>query len=437
MFYKVASLLGDFHIFIVRIGSLKFILLLLFAIAFSRLLLVVATPESADLPDPVIYRMTGELVGHGLNPYDFKADPEERTAIAQNWIKQNGKLMPRGIDDYNYYVSSNLPASTWLYQIMHEMSQGDKLFWRSLLIIGDLGIAAGILALAASRGVPIYGQWFRIGAISLTCLYPTLILNGTIIPEEKQFQIALLFIGASAIIWKKWNSTICGILVGASLSIGVLFKFFSAFLFPLYARRLLESNWRFKVSSIFTGLSFLFFAILQFNFNFIDTMSARSVRSSMAGPQHSSVWILLPDNLDSYIFPLKIMVCTILLLLLYIKYVRDNVDMLNATASALIIFGALWLTDGAINRSNMAMVFALGVILCTDPRIGALVIASNIAFQTLCFVIIFFISWNLNLFEAISTLGFLVLYLFIMMTCKLSRANLEVSAGPQNRVVCR
>src|SRR4051794_2624560 len=90
-------------------------------IAAGRLSIIVSTPDRDSNIDLSVYREVGELVVNGVDPYDFSEQKELREKLKHNGV---GVQEESVTNNYDYYVSSNLPASTALYGLIEFASDG-------------------------------------------------------------------------------------------------------------------------------------------------------------------------------------------------------------------------------------------------------------------------------------------------------------------------
>lgn len=401
-----------------QINTSKFYLFLLLFIILSRILVIFLTPQAYDFADPVIYRMTGQLAAEGINPYNFHENFVAREDIASSWIHKYNSFMNNGIADFNYYVSSNLPASTILYVFMYNFSNNDPFVWRSFLIFGDILTLFGFIFLSLQLSVCLKSTEIKLGSLFLFGLYPSLILNGTAIPEDKQFQTALLFLGLAAILMNNKFEKLTGLYVGFILGLGVLFKFFSAFLLPVYLLDFFKRGWDFRIISASTGIFLLLISLYIYGIDFIETMSSRSVRSSMNDAQHASIWTLFQSKYDFDLLYVKSIVCSTIIIYIIISIFNKKIDILNSTAAILVVFSVIWLIDGSMNRANISMIFAAGVFLLTNPQQGIILIFLNVIVHSFIIILMILNGWNLGFYEAISSLFFLISYFSLLFLIK-------------------
>jgi hypothetical protein len=338
----------------------RFLLLGVAAIVVIRLAVILATPRAADFNDPRIYQGVGQTVLAGVNPYDYRDRPDERAALRTSMA--SGRLdddFTRTQESWDYYVSSNLPASTALYAALESVARGSRFVLRLLFILGDVALFLAACALLKTLRGRLNDATDQAALVFLTVINPVLILSGCAIPEDKQFQTALMLWAAALLLGPATVTARRGVGVGLVLSLSVMFKLFGIFLLPLWFADARRDGKRLVLwSSVGGGIPVLL-SLAVFGHYFIDTMLARGVSNSVDAPEHASPWVLVPwISGTSYVLA-KVLVnsafCATLLALLW----RRRIDLLNFCAGLSVAFACLWLDKGAMNRMNIAIVFAV------------------------------------------------------------------------------
>jgi hypothetical protein len=166
------------------LGSIQLLMITVLLIFVGRLTIVVATPDRDRNPDLSIYREVGELTVHGVDPYNFNDQKELREKLRSNKIGAEERFI---LDNYDYYVSGNLPGSTVLYALIELVSQGNPKVWRVFLIAGDISIALAAFFFLRCAGQKLITAGHQIAFFVSAAVWPSLIEWGTFWPEEKQF----------------------------------------------------------------------------------------------------------------------------------------------------------------------------------------------------------------------------------------------------------
>jgi hypothetical protein len=346
-----------------------FLALCLVVIAVTRSAIILGSNDAGV--DLTIYREAGQLVVNGLNPYDFTSHQNTRNALASDY--------GIGLDEYNYYVSGNLPASTALYGLIEWAGHGNSKWWRLALALGDIFACLAAFFLFTRAGVPL--DTFSMQAtFSLAMVYyPSVIQWGTILAEDKQFQTALMLLLAGLVVGKTSKAPAAAAMaIGAVGSLGILFKALGIFLVPLalnYFRA--RPRREFMLALAFAALVAACF--LYFGTNFISLMGARAMAGSSAlAASHGSPWVLLPAVTAQYLRPI---LCLVLLAGALVAWRRRKIDLLNLCAAACVIFTCLWITHGSMDRMNIAMIFAMMSVATVSVSKWRTLVTLNFACQ--------------------------------------------------------
>ena len=388
-----------------------FLMFIAVAIIVSRLTLIIASPSLDRLPDLSIYRATGELVANGINPYVFSAAPASREAIRRKWIA----VEPRFSHDkarFNYYVSSNLPASSALYGLIYYLFGDDAFMWRLSFVLGDLLIfvgAATLLYVTRNR----LDQWAdRLGLFLLCVIYPSLLIQGTLIAEDKQFQTGLVLIVSALLVRQMTESKATTVVVGLLFSLGVLFKFVGTFLSPLFIIRYFRQPVQRLVISGLSGLVLLVFAFAFFGPDFVLTMAGRAEIGSLSVPQQASPWQLFSALDLTTLYLIRNLVVGFFVGLLCLAIVFRRIDLLNFCAALTVLFLAFWLMNGAINRINIGMLFAMFCVLARLPIAGVLLVIFNTIAQAIIYPsVIFILREKIDYFDDVVVALFVASYI--------------------------
>jgi hypothetical protein len=198
----------------------------------------------------------------------------------------------------------------------------------------------------------------QLGTLCLVVLNPVLIVAGCAIPEDKQFQTALMLLAAALLLGTGTMSPQRALVTGLTLSLSVLFKLFGIFLLPLWLVRA-RKEWRFAAWSTLGGIVPIGLSFAAFGHHFVATMLSRGVHNSIDGAEHASPWTLLAGFAGPEYVLVKTAVvvafCGVFVMLL----TRRRIDLLNLCAALAVAFACLWLDKGAMNRMNIAILFAM------------------------------------------------------------------------------
>jgi len=93
------------------------------------------------------------------------------------------------------------------------------------------------------------------------------------------------------------------------------------------------------------------------------------VRDSVEGPEHASPWVLFPWLTGHWYFTVKVLavvaVCAFLAALTW----RRRIDLLNCCAGLTVTFACVWLDKGAMNRMDIAIIFAVAATASLGPTL--------------------------------------------------------------------
>jgi hypothetical protein len=390
----------------------KFLLLGLAAIVVIRLAVILATPRTADFNDPRIYQGVGQTVLAGVNPYDYTDQPARRGALRAKMSAGAADEFTQTQKSWDYYVSGNPPASTALYAAFEAVAHGSRFVWRLLFILGDAALFLAAYALLKTLRGRVDRGADQAALVCLTIINPVLIVSGCAIPEDKQFQTALL-LWASALLLARGATTAKRALgVGVVLSLSVLFKLLGIFLFPLWVAGIRRDGRRFATWTVVGGLIPVVLSFAAFGHHFLNAMLARGVSNSVDAPEHASPWVLVPWIAGGPHLVAKIAVNTAFCAVLVALVSKRRIDLLNFCAGLTVAFTCLWLDKGAMNRMDMAIVFAVASLASLSSTLffrfcTGLVLVSGGAYL----VGVGLLKIRLELVDAVLATTFVVVYL--------------------------
>lgn len=165
-------------------------LLILTAGVFLHVGLLRATRSNDGWIDLKIYRQTGELVASRINPYDQAQ--MSSSSLIQGIRTRDDLYDPwaSSPENFDYYVTSNLPGSTLFYGAL-AWKGNSPLLWRLVLLIGIVALfllSADYVRRVQGRISP--SALLAVGV--LTLFNPMLAIWGTVLPEEEHLQVFLV-----------------------------------------------------------------------------------------------------------------------------------------------------------------------------------------------------------------------------------------------------
>ena len=401
------------------LGTRTFLLLVLLAIVATRLALIHSTPSRQGAIDLSIYRETGELVVHGVDPYDFTPRAPLREQLRQNdygaiaWVREDR-------DRYNYYVSSNAPGTVALFGLIQLVTGGNATLWRMAFALGDLALALCAFFFLRRAGVSFDDWRNRLTFASLVVAYPSLLHWGTLLPEDKQFQTAsMLLLGglllARASSRGPWWSAVATGVVGA---FSIAFKVLGAILIPVAVMFYRGRPWRETAITIAAFAAAMLALFVVFDASFVTLVMQRAATgssSTLDRALHGSPWGLSPSSFGvTYVRPV---LCVVLTAVVLVRFLRGKMDLLNCLAAIHVVFICLWITGGSMDRMNVAMLFALMCIATLSVERWRTLSLVNLIIQVPLYAGSFRESLprNFESLDGVATIVFLLSYLYVLL----------------------
>ena len=359
------------------ISARRFVAAGILAIIVSRVVVILLTPNTADFPDTRIYQATGQAVLEGANPYDSSDDVPVRVKLQTSADRElrDGNWTDT-LPEWDLAIRSNLPAVSALCAGIETIADGSRDAWRYLLILGDIAMFLGLLSLLRQVRGTIADRATQLIAIFLVIGNTLLVLDGTAIPEIKQFETALLLFSASFLISPRPQTLVRSVIGGLVISLSVLFMLFGIFLLPLWILRSIREWPRFALATSAGALIPLVASFAYFGTGWLDTIGTRSAQDAGGDAGGASLWYLFPGLQGDALAATRLVVVAALTALLLVLLFRRRIDLLNACAGMLVVFDCVYLITGTMNRMNIAFVFAFAA-LATRRAPAALAIAAG------------------------------------------------------------
>jgi hypothetical protein len=398
----------------IGISERNFIWIGVALIVISRIIIIVLTPRFENHNDIAIYQQTGKLALFGINPYDFQDHPQIREQLRTRYSKVNPYISETQ-SRWDYYVSGNLPGSTVLYELFELSSGGSRLIWRILFIIGDISLFCSVVYLFHVVQGQITALRDQIAVLSLGGFYPSLIVWGTIIPEDKQFETALLIFALGLLLSQsKINAvrdTVCGFVV----SLAVLFKFMGVFLLPVCLQRITRTSLGSMLWISVGGLPPLLLSFAIFGTYFVRTMGSRAESNAYGVPIHDSPWVIFSGLDIQTIYNLKVVVAALFAIYLVAIFLLRRIDLANLCSGLMIDFACLWLIAGDISRMNIAMMFASASVMTLSLwHFRTIVVLNMLTASIVCPIGLFLWPIKSPSVGALLTIAFLVSYITVL-----------------------
>lgn len=363
------------------------------ALAFATSALVIShSPEFDDFIDLKIYMESGGMQVAGLNPYAFDERPEERARLRTDerlhdpWTCETQAR-------WDYYVSSNLPASTLLYAAIDRVSPSPRAYRLTFAALD--AVTAGLVVLLVLRCAPAGSRWLLgLLVLGLGPWNPALLKQGALQPEDKGAQVGLMLgacLAASAdTAWVRRH--LSAVLIGTSIS----FKLFGVFLLPACLDRVAGPERAPGAVGWDRGLAvrWLLLAAAATLVWFVPYLPdaagpllARFAGTSSLGqaPIHASPWRPLAELLGPGAATGARVAFTLGLALAASHALRSRgrAGLPLACLDLLMAYGCAWLVTGALNRYNIVLLVTTCGLLALSWRDGVRLAACYLTYAPL------------------------------------------------------
>ncbi len=313
----------------------------------------------------------GRVLSNGINPYIFSDGAEIRKQLRVQSLEYNsypGKTQ----EQWDYFASSNLPLELlffgWIDRIYSK-----PITYRLVFAVLDslLPILIFFFLLKFSQRA-VFGSslW---SALALSAFSPILLYWGVLFPEDKGVQI-LFMLGAAY--FARSESRL--LRFGASpflLGCSVAFKLLGIFLVPLclayVSAREKEKKWITRDQILYCGL------FLIFGFIWFIPFLPESIQVLYSGrlpnavlkpiPQNASIWRSLYFFIPGYWLEIKTLILIALMTFTSWGYLKRRFSLEVTTGSLLLVFTAMFLEEGSLDRANMAIVISM-LLIAVDSR---------------------------------------------------------------------
>ncbi len=437
----------------------KNLILLFLAALVVRVALIVATPQGNSILDLCIYIDSGQLVSHGVNPYNFNDNPVLRQQLRQDSFAFTPFTCSTQ-DKWDYFASSNLPLALLTFGVIDTISSS-YFFYRFVFAFLDSLLSILILYFVIQK-IPLRSSFRGLNAtqlkwiigIGLGALNPVILLNGTIIAEHKGTAILLLL--AALVTAQSPKVSVKNYLSPVLLGLSIAFIGLGVFLFPLclwYA--CWEEKWVWSRKTTGAALRYIGIVILTALICFLPflpelfEMMWLRIAGSMglvnhtnqnwypyfSAPYHSSAWRIVymgwPEGW-------KIIKNGYLILFVIVNIYgvwQRKYDMRMLSANLLLLFLGVFLLDGSLDRINMALLPALLLVgQSQGKKILPLILLYWIG-GALDILVAFLLQVNpiwetlylseFKIFESVFVLAFLIFYLILLAKIAFGTHNVD------------
>jgi hypothetical protein len=335
-----------------------------------RIVLIIYTPSANNFADISCLVNGGQMITNGINPYKFDENKQLRNELRTDSIANNAWLCSTQ-ELWNYHSANNLPFNLLFNGILDFFYRGDVSLYRYTYALIDslIGYVATLFLFTIIQ-LPI--NWFSIlFTLFISGLSPIIILNGTLVPEDKGFQVLLMLLA----LWFSINKNFFYACLTLSFSIG--FKAVGAIIAPIclfyyilskenflkikqwwmVVWELVNTNEKLKKSAEFTLLTLLLFSLffLPYASDFMNIASQRILYEIDNAPNHSSLWILFYNLFPQDWATIRMVSLSILFSFLIIGFLTNLIPIDIFITSMLVMFLCVTFLTGSLDRNNMAM----------------------------------------------------------------------------------
>jgi len=344
----------------------KIVVFVFFLALIVRLLLILTNHTKNKFTDLNIYRETGQLVKSGINPYKYTEDLEIRNKLRLDTIAYDPSVSQTQ-ESWDYYTSSNLPMSSLHYGLIDKITNSNPVAFRIIFSFFD-SVLSVIVVLFLIKYWKLTSTWLNlILVLGAAALSPTLLLWGSIVPEDKGLQTLFMLLAVWLAKDKKW------ILSSVLLGISVAYKGLGIFISPLCLFFIMgqpENIFRInssqlKKGAIYTLLSLFFAAIwfLPYMPEVISMMLARLSSNLNVDPGHGSIWTsvykLFPGN---WVYIKSTLIIVISLIWSY-TFLFKKLNIPAISLFLLVLFVDIMLLQGSLDRMNIGIMISM-ILFC-------------------------------------------------------------------------
>ncbi len=389
-------------------------IILIFILGFLvRLFLIFYHKGQDENIDLSIYRETGQLVNHGVNPYDFEDGAEIRNQLRIDSIAFDA-YVSESQANWDYYTSSNLPLSTLYYALIDKISNHPKLY-RIIFSLFD-AILAALIALILLQWWPLKKTWADLILLAgLSAFSPAMLYVGNVLPEDKSLQTLLILASIYLAKEKKW--VVSAVLLGLS----VAFKGLGVFIAPFALYLVLDEPaniFRLKSSQIWKGLAYTTIALLAavvwflpYMPGIITMMQTRLSSNIDVEPGHASIWTILYEWFPNGWVQIKdIFVATVTVIWFYYFVIR-RFNLAAVCLFLLVLFVDVMLLQGSLDRMNIGIMVSLILFCFVDIRYAKFLAWYTIIIGGILYAYFILIGSSNETIDALYTTGYLIIFL--------------------------
>jgi hypothetical protein len=382
---------------------------------FGRMALIyIHRAENANI-DLSIYRETGRLVNSGVNPYDYSDQKDLRNSLRTDGFAYD-EYVSQNQDAWDYYTSSNLPLSTFYYAFIDKLS-GHPLMFRIIFALLDslLGV---VVALFLLKYLDPEIKWPNLLIVTVAAAFsPTLLLHGTVIPEDKGVQTLLML--SSLYLAKERKIIPSAVLLGFS----VAFKGLGVFIYPLAAYLITgePSNiFKLKTDQVKKALIFTLIFIISAGIWFLpympgilEMMKGRISGNMGAGvePGHASIWTVVFNRFPERWKDIKNITMLFFSAAWIWFFVIKKLNIGAICLYLLVLFVDVMLLQGSLDRMNIGIIVSMVAFCLIDKEFSKILIWYTVISGLLFFTMPVLRNYSNLTRDASYTIAYLVIFL--------------------------
>ncbi len=407
----------------------KIFLFIFFLALVVRLLLILTNHTKNKITDLNIYRETGQLVKNGINPYKYTEETEVRNKLRLDTIAYDPYVSDTQ-EGWDYYTSSNLPLSSLHYGLIDKVTNSNPVAFRIIFSFFD-SILSVLIAFFLLKYSKLRHTWLNlILVLGAAALSPSLLLWGSLVPEDKGLQTLFMLSAVWLAKDKKW------ILSSVLLGISVAYKGLGVFISPLCLFLVIgepENIFRINIHQltrgfIYTLLSMFFAAIwfIPYMPDVLTMMQGRLMSNLEVEPAHGSIWTLVfkvfPAN---WLFIKNTLIIIISLIWSYI-FIIKKINITAISLFLLVLFVDIMLLQGSLDRMNIGIMVSMILFCFIDIKYSRILVWYTIIAGWL-FYTKSLITGNVNeTIDAIFTTGYLILFSLYPLYYLLKKKNTNI-----------
>jgi hypothetical protein len=352
-------------------NQIKLIALFVFLVSFiTRIIIIQLTPFANSYADISCLVNGGQMISNGINPYNFEEDIALRNELRLDPIGDNSWLCSEQ-SIWNYHSANNLPFNLLFNGAIDYIFNSNVYFYRYTYALIDslIGYIATLLLFTLIR-LPV--TWVSIlFTLFVSGLSPLIMLNGTLIPEDKGFQVLLMLLALWFSIHKEFfKATLSLSLAIGFKAIGIIVAPICLFYYVLdretfqkiptwwgTIQELFKSNERIKKSLYYLAATAVFFLVffLPYAKGFSSIASQRILYEIENAPNHSSLWLPFYYTFPEDWATIRLVVLWTLSLTLVAAFLKNLIPLDIFILCVLVMFLCVTFLTGSLDRNNMAM----------------------------------------------------------------------------------